>query len=210
MLQNKKILTLLIGLFLFAMISESYSQRRSSRDRPTRDSSRDREQTESVPFTDKLAYDIFIGNIGFSNGLTLAAKAGVGFKIFDPLTVGAGAKISYQNVNNFGTANDFSYTGIGYFPYLRYRIADQFYAKAEYNFFNVSYKQENSDNAKANFTFPMIGGGYAQGFGKWKFGIELLFMVNDKVLDNTPFNPAPEKSDLHSSFEYNISFLYNL
>jgi len=209
MLQKNKLTTLLIGLFLLATISDSFSQRRSSRERP---SSRDRdvEQTESISFTDRLAYDIYIGNIGFNNGLTLSAKAGAGYKIFDPLTVGVGAKISYQNVDNFGVTDDFSYTGFGYFPYLRYRIVDEFYVKAEYNFFNVTYKRDVADNAKANFSFPMLGGGYAQGFGKWKLGVELLFMLNNTVLEDTPFRPQPEKSDLYSFFEYNISFLYNL
>jgi len=54
----------------------------------------------------------------------------------------------------------------------------------------------------------MVGGGYVQGFGQWRFGFEALLLVNDRQIDN-PFFAGVEASDLYTLIEYNISFLYN-
>ena len=51
----------------------------------------------------------------------------------------------------------------------------------------------------------MAGGGYVQGFDDWKFGIEVMFLLDDDVVFS-----GLEKSDLYTFIEYNISFLYNL
>jgi len=210
MLLNNKIITLLIGLFLFATVTDSFSQRRSSRERPSsRD--RDREQTEVVPFTDKLAFDILIGNPNFSNsGIDFSGKLAAGYKISDKFTLGAGLKYKYLFLNNpidqFGNVlPDQSAFDYGFYVYPRYRISEQFYVKGEYNYFvanclagqlSIDCLGGNADKFKASF--PMIGGGYAQGFGKWKVGIELMVAIGNDGRDTYDF------------FEYMFSFLHNL
>lgn len=204
----------LVGLFSLLCISETEAQRRSSRDRDssrdrnTRDRDRDND-TETISFMDNLAYDIYMGNFVFSSGLQLSGKVGVGYKVIDRVTVGLGGKFDIRNQNFQGQANDVKSRNLAYFPYLRVKIVESFYAKAEYNFMTFRYEQPNFDPVKVNYSFPMVGAGYLSGFGKWKYGIELLLMVNDTVIDDTPFSPQPEKSDLYNSWEWMVSFAYN-
>ena len=206
-MEKKHLITILVGFFLFSMVSESFSQRRSSRSRPSKNA--DVETESFTSWKDKMAYDIYIGNLGFNNGFTLSGKAAVGYKVIDAITLGLGGKAYYQNQNAQGTANDRSITGYGFFPFVRVKFAEQFYVKGEYDFYNFSLKQENFDTVKADFTFPMLGAGYVQGFGKWKVGFELMFMLGDSVVEDTPFRPDPEKSDLYTLIDYNIAILYN-
>lgn len=213
-MNTKYLIGLLMAIFLLGSVVESDAQRRSSRSKRSSKSSKssnsdrssDRgDREDAVPFKDKLAYDIYLGTVGFGGGVTIGTKFGIGYKVLDPLTVGLGLKSLYAFTNRFGT-DDFSQFNYGYYPYVRYRIAEQFYAKAEYDFYTFDTGQANAD--KINFNFPMIGGGYLQGFGKWKFGIELMLMLGDDVVPNTPFGNV-EKSDLYTLIDYNISFLYN-
>lgn len=200
----------LIGLFSLLTISDSDAQRRSSRDR---DSSRDRSSrnsdTETISFTDNLAYDIYMGNFVFANGLQLSGKASVGYKVIDRVTAGVGFKFDIRNQNFQGQANDVQSRNLAYFPFVRFKIVESFYAKAEYNFMNFRYEQPNFDPVKVNYSFPMVGAGYLSGFGKWRYGIELLFMLSDSVIADTPFAPSPEKSDLYTGWEWMVAFSYN-
>jgi len=204
-MEKKHIIIFLMGLFLLSFVTESFSQRRSSRTRPSKD--RDRGDVEKLDssFKDNLAYDIYLGNIAFNSGLSVSGKVGVGYTFLDRITPGLGLKAYYQSVNRPGASSDETYSGWGYYPYLRVKVAEQFYIKGEYDFFNFKYTQVNSDPVKVDFTFPMVGAGYVQGYGKWKFGVELMFMLNDSIIENTGL----EKSDLYTQFDYNISFLYN-
>lgn len=200
----------LVGLFSLLCLSETDAQRRSSRDR---DSSRDRNSrnsdTETISFTDKMAYDIYMGNFVFANGLQLSGKVGAGYKIIDRITAGIGLKFDIRNQNFQGQADDVKSRNLAYFPYVRFKIVESFYAKAEYNFMKFRYEQPNFDPVTVDYSFPMVGAGYLSGFGKWKYGIELLLMVNDSLLNDTPFAPQPEKSDLYNSWEWMVSFAYN-
>ena len=208
-MEKKHIIIFLIGLFLVSFVSESFSQRRSSRTRPTtRDRDNDRSSREDTytSFKDKLAYDVFLGTLGFNSGFSASAKGAVGYKVIDRITLGGGLKFSYVFANNFGTANDFSSFSYGAFPFARFKITDKFYGKAEYNFYTFDTGFDNAD--RINFSFPQIGGGYIQGIGKWKIGFEILLLINDSEIDNSVFNGVTA-SDLYTLIEYNIAFLYN-
>ena len=201
-MQSKTIITLLIGLFLLTTVTESFSQRRSSRDRTTRD--RDREQVETVPFTDKLAFDILIGNPSFGNPFQFSGKLGVGYKITDKFTVGLGTKYRYVLLNEPGT-NDLSALDYGFFVYPRYALGEQFYIKGEYNYFSarcpgdaISFACLSGNLERQTAAFPMLGAGFAQGYGKWKFGIELMLGIGNQARDT------------YSFLEYMISFIHNL
>jgi len=189
---------------MLSYVNDSFSQRRSSRSRTT-DRDRDRGTENTSSFKDNLAYDLFVGTLGFNGGFSASAKGGVGYKPVDIVTVGGGAKFLYQFVNRFGT-DDFSSFSYALFPYARVKLGESFYLKGEYNFFSFDTGFPNAD--RINFTFPMVGGGYLQGFGQWRFGFEVLLLVNDRVIDN-PFFAGVEASDLYTLIEYNISFLYN-
>lgn len=205
-MKRKQWILLMTGFFIFAFASESFSQRRSSRTRPDSNSERDRDRAEeSKSWNDMMAYDVYLGTLGFNGGFSASMKGGAGYKPIDRVTAGLGAKFLYQFVNNIGT-NDFSSFSYAYFPYARVKIMDQFYIKGEFNFYSFDTGFDNAD--RINFNFPMVGGGYLQGFGKWKAGFEVLFMLNDRVIDN-PFYAGVEASDLYTLIEYNISFLYN-
>jgi len=206
-MNTRHIITILIGLFLLGSAVDSDAQRRSSRSSKSseRTSSRDK-NAEKVSFKDKLAYDIFVTPF-FGGGFAISTKFGVGYKIIDPLTVGLGTKLNYTFQNNVGSANDRSQFHRGLFPYVRMKVAEQYYVKAEYNWYSYDTGESNLD--RVDITFPMFGGGYVQGFGKWKFGAEIMLLVPDKEINDTVFGPGLEASDFYTFIDYNISFLYN-
>ena len=205
MIRNK-IVWILVGLFLMTVVTEGLSQRRSSRSRTT-DRDRDEEVTANN-WQDKMAYDIFLGTLGFNGGVSISMKGGVGYKPIDRITLGGGGKFLYQFVNDIGT-NDFSSFSYGFFPYARVKIIDQLYIKGEYNFYSFDTGQNNSDFDRINFNFPMLGAGYLQGYGKWKIGFEVMVLLNDRVVNDNLYVVPVEASDLYTLIEYNISFLYN-
>ncbi len=197
-------LIILFTIFLFSIIStEAYSQRRSSRTSErtsNRTSSRGQDDTETISFKEKLAFDIHIGNIGLNNGFSFSGKGGVGYKITDRFTTGVGVKWFYQFVNinqQQFTQPDFSLFHYGAYIYPRFKITEEIYLKGEYNFF--SYQGDPLSNSdRFNIDFPLLGGGYMSGFGKWKYGFEVLFALSN------------EGRDQYTTIEYMISFLYNL
>ena len=192
-----------MGLFLFSFVTESYSQRQSSRSkRSSRD--RDTEETTTLGLKDKLAYDIHIGNLGFNSGFFISGKFAAGYKITDPLTAGLGLKAEYGFVNTPGD-NDFDVFNYGLYGYARYRIAEQFYAKAEYNYFSSQWDRDNQAD-REKVSFPMVGGGYISGFSKWKYGFEVLFAVGGSR-SQEPYNR--QARDVYTFIEYTILFAYN-
>jgi len=184
MVHKKHIILLLMGIFLFSFVTESYSQRRSSRS--TRSSrTQDTEKKEQLPFAEKLSYDLFLGNPYIANTyFEISGKFGVGYKLHDRFVVGVGPKFKYDG--QFDRTN-FVYGGMGY---ARFAFSDQFYIKTEYDYL----VRKNFDN----LTSPLFGIGYLSGFGKWKYGLEVLF---------------PFSSDYRGQFailDYMFSFIYNM
>lgn len=197
-MKSKIGITLLIIFACF--IAADMSAQRNSRSRTSRTERSDRsksnrDDTEVISLKDRMAYDIFIGNIGLGQGFSLSGKVGAGYKLVERFTGGVGGKFYYfyQNLNGPNNLSSFSY---GLFPYARFKISEQIYLKGEYVYFNID--GGNGDNATP--FVPFIGGGYSSGFGPWKFGIELLLIVKDSDRD------AYFNGDL---FEYTIGATYN-
>ncbi len=193
MIKSKNLAIVLSVFFLLSFVSESFAQRTSSRSsRSTRNQDR---TAEKLGFKDKLAYDLHLGSINFSNsGFFLSGKIGAGYKVIDRLSFGPGLKFFYQYINFDQRINpgleDISEFTFGPYGFARFRIADQFYAKAEY----TSFRIKNADN----LNFPSVGIGYCSGFGKWKYGIEVLIPTTNQARDS------------YTILEYTFSFLYNL
>lgn len=195
---------LLIGIFLVSVVTEGQSQRRSSRDKSRQEEDVVKRQRrggeEKLDLMDRLAFDILVGNIGGSNqGFLLSTKGGVGYKVLDELTLGLGFRFEYLFLNDPSPSNNnLNVTSRGLHFYTRYRIGEQFYLKGEYAVYNAynPFDPINGDRLKANF--PMVGAGYAQGFGDWKFGFEVMIA------------PTEEGRDNYRVFEYMASILYNL
>lgn len=203
---TKKLISIaLLTVFMMLTVTEAEAQRRSKKrstdrsERSTERSSRRDEDTEKISLKDRITYDIMIGNVGFNQGFQFSGKFAAGYKPIERLTLGAGLKPYYEFVNliqnpNQPSDSDYSLFSYGIYPYARFLVAEQFYLKGEYNFF--SYDSRNSGRISRNF--PLVGGGYASGFGPWKFGIEVLFAVSNEGRDNYTF------------IEYMVSFMYNL
>jgi len=185
------------------MANDMNGQRRSTKRSSDRSSSRTErsssrtqtEDTETISIKDRLAYNIHAGDIGLGNTIQFSIKGDVGYKLSERLTVGLGAKTFYafQNVANAPDNSLFTYAG---YIYPRFKITESFYIKGEYSLYSIDFGP-NAD--KINEDIPLIGGGYASGFGPWKFGIELLFI------------PVPEDRDAlyNNVLEYTFSFMYN-
>ena len=210
-MSTKKLSIFLVFLFLGITITDAYSQRRPrNRSERTQERSEERQRdrrssrdVETVTLKDKLAWDIYVGNIGFNQGFQISTKFGAGYKLTDPFTLGLGFKNQLFFRNNVGV-NDETIFDYAFFPYARYRFGENFYIKAEYNWFTRDGGRNGDD---ISFSFPMLGAGYASGFGPWKIGIELMFIVVDPLIEVS--GGVLEGSDLYTLIEYNVSFLYN-
>jgi len=190
MIQKKHITILLMGLFLATFVTESYSQRRSSRSdrtsRSSRTADRDRDRdAEVVPFTEKLTYDILLGNPYVANNFfEVSGKFGVGYKLTDFLAVGLGPKFKYDG-DQFGTS--FIYGGQ---TFAKVNLGEAIYLRAEYDYLI----RKNFDNISS----PLAGIGYLSGYGKWRYGLEVLL----------PF--SAEYRTGFSLLDYMFSFVYNM
>jgi len=186
MIQKKHITILLIGLFLAAFVTESYSQRRSSRtrdDRSTRSSDRTTKEVSSI--SDKLTYEILLGNPWVTNNyFEVSGKLGAGYKVTDFLAFGAGPKFRYSGQ---GSGTEFIW-GPQFFG--KVNLGETLYIRAEYDYLF----QKNFDNISS----PLAGIGYLSGFGKWRYGLEVL---------------VPFKAEYRNNFallDYMFSFIYNM
>jgi len=167
---------------LLVCVGESDAQVRK---RTTSTRKKTKEKTEQVSLIEKLNGEIKFGNLGFFNGLNISSKLNVGYKLSNRFTVGGGGKIFYDQFSVIGP--DPSITDLGGFLLGRGKITESIYLQAEYSFMNYAKDPDLFIlrglplNQKVNF--PLIGAGYASGLGKWKFGIELLYIANSTAQD---------------------------
>lgn len=180
-IKTAKKVTLLTLLTLFLADNIVAQLTRTGR---SRDDRRTEREDESVK--DKLAYSFNIGNIGFSggafgSGFTVSGKAMAGYKFADAVTAGVHVK-SFYDIIGIPNASDISLFSYGTGLFGRVTILQQFFLQGEYNL--TSYDGDNQlagQPFRDTFTYPMIGGGYEQGFGAWKGGIMLLFNLDEEV-----------------------------
>ncbi len=189
----------LLVIFFLAFSTDVDAQRKRSKKKTTKTetkkrsrSSRDRDENK-VKFTDRLNYDINVGNISLNNGFGITLKPSVGYKFTERLSAGLALRAFYNFVNIRG-GDDLSLFSYGPSVYGRFKVSEQFYFQGEYS--SMSYDAgPNGDRFSAKS--PMFGGGYLSGFGPWKFGIQLLFVVDEDF------------RDIENTIDYWFSFSYN-
>lgn len=194
-------------LFILAGSMEANAQKKR-RKRTTTDesvtvrSSRNNDEFIDIkPWKEKIVWEIGLGNIGFfgggtSNLFNLAVKPSVGYKLFESLTTGVFLKSDYLflNTNN----EDYSLFDYGIGGYTRIKVLEPIYLKAEYGLQSYAYNRNTTAIVRRNFFVPLVGGGYTSGFGKWKYGFEVLFNLNNEARDYSS-----------AAVEYWMKFDYN-
>lgn len=179
-----------ILLIILSVLAGDVSAQRT---RTTRKSRVTRER-DTTSFTDRLAYDIRIGNIGLTNGFSLSARPSAGYKFGKILSAGIGTRLYYQFVNVFG-GQDYSLFDYGGFGYARAKIGESFYLQGEYAYSSFDYTE--IAGFRYNIWYPLVGAGYTSGGDKWKYGLEIMFPLSENARDYGP------------SLEYWITFNYN-
>ncbi len=172
-----KHLMLLLGIFSIILVTASDidAQRR------TRDRGEERERTrkDDSEVLGNIYHTIHMGNINFFSGnFSLSAKYSGGYKLHERFSAGLSGKFFFDIFNqiNVPNINLFSY-GAGAF--VRAKITNDIYLQAEYDV--TSYDSQNF--SRDIYTYPLIGAGYEQGIGPWKFGANALFILDAQVQD---------------------------
>lgn len=183
----------IILILLLSFLAESIVAQRTR----TRANTRNDQRTQ-VPVSQKFAFAANMGNFGFSNGgFSFSAKGMAGYKFAKPLVAGVSTKVFYEIFSLPG--QDLSLFSYGAGLFGRLTILEQFFAQAEYNI--TSYDSDplvnNFNTQRDTYNYPMVGGGYESGFGPWKYGLMMLFNLNDQTRDVAGFG------------EYWITFSYN-
>lgn len=144
-----------------------------------------KQKQEQVSLLDKINPEIKFGNLGFFNGLAISTKLNAGFKPHNRFSIGGGGKMFYDQISVIGP--DPYVTDFGGFLYGRAKITQEIYFQAEYAFMRYGADPDGFrirnifEPVKVNF--PLVGLGYSSGVGKWRFGIELLYITNQTAQD---------------------------
>jgi len=185
-MQRKNIILILIVAMCIAFTTEADAQtkrKRTSKKPEKKETKKKVVEEDSDPendvvfFRDLMNYEIKFGNIGFFNGFSLSTKINAGYKLNNHFTAGLGTKLYYDQLI-ISNAPDISYFDRGIFAFARGKVTQEIYLQAEYH--HTAYDRINFTE-KA--TYPAFGAGYMSGFGKWKFGLELLYLANDRARD---------------------------
>lgn len=144
-----------------------------------------KQKEEQISLMEKINPEIRFGNLGFFNGLAISSKLNAGFKPHKRFSLGGGGKLFYDQISIIGP--DPSVTDLGVFLYGRGKITENIYFQAEYAFMKYGADPDGFrirnlfEPVKLNF--PLVGLGYSSGFGKWRFGIELMYITNQTAQD---------------------------
>lgn len=170
-MKQLSILTLIL-IFIITGINdvEAQKKRRKSRTDKTEDVNR-------TSFTENIYYDIKIGNFGIGSSFQIATKPVVGYKFTKLLSANLAFENRYTFINST-TSSDQSFFDFAVGPGVRLKVSETIFLGAEY-----LYNSIDLGNARFNAWGTGIGGGYFSGYGDWKFGIEVMFMLNDNIRD---------------------------
>ncbi len=171
-MKNIKLIFSIIALTIFVVDSLDAQRSRRSRDRNRT------EQEDKLTFSERINYEIRVGNIAFGSGFGIDLKPSVGLKFNKFLTVGAGFRYDYEFINAPFGQEDLSLNSYGPFALLRAKVHNSFYLQGEYNLVSLDLVSTRETQG-----YPTIGGGYVQGGDNWKYNIELLFIADDFVRD---------------------------
>jgi hypothetical protein len=142
-----------------------------------------KEKEDKPSFLEEINPELRFGNLGFFNGLSISTKMNVGYKISERFTAGIGGKLFYDQLSAIGP--DPSITSYGGLVHARGKITNEIYIQGEYAFMDYErFVQDQVGNLfiqEAKINTPLIGLGYMSGTGKWRFGVELLYIVNDQA-----------------------------
>jgi hypothetical protein len=167
---------------------DAQSRRRSSR------AEKAEEEANKVPLKDKIFVDMKFGNISFGGGFAFSIKPEVGYKLGKILSAGVNGQLSYFEIN-YINAPDESFTDYGVGLFLRGKISNDFYLQIEGT--QMNFAEQNIFLPETKITFPTLSAGYFQGYGQWKFGFQLGYVMNEKAQDYS--NPL----------QYWFGFTYN-
>ena len=181
---KQTILRFLIVSFVLICLGQTIDAQRK-RSRP-----RERVQENEQLATKWLA--IHMGNIGFGSGFSISSKLSAGVEFEDRFAVGLYGKFFYDIINRFG-ASDLSLFSPGFGGLARIKITDEIFVQGEYSY--TSFEQVNF---KDDVWYPMVGGGYSVGQGKWTYGFTILLILSEEAREAS-FNTV----------EYWIDFTYN-
>ncbi len=169
----------------------------AQRKRKKRKSRDEKENNDpGVSWKQKMVYEIGFGNLNFgstfvgnipTNVFNFSLKSKVGYKINNRFSAGVGGKFYYAFYNfpsNSGI-EDFGAFDYGGLVFLKAHIYDKFYLVGEYNWTSFEFIDINFENRKSVQT-PMVGIEYLNGLDKWKFGMQVLFVLNDEYRDYIP------------------------
>jgi hypothetical protein len=172
-----KTYVILFFLICFTVGHESFAQiqRRPAPQKPERE-----KRSEENLLQNDFTFDVKLGNVGFFRNLFLSSKVNGGYKFNNWLSAGLGGKIFYTQVFITGAKDDV-YVDYGGFVYSRAKFLSKFYGQLEYHFTTFDYV--NSQFPGADLHYPAISAGYMSGGDKWKFGIELSFIVDELARD---------------------------
>lgn len=188
---------LILGVLSIVLIAvtDMDAQRRRTRDR---DSARERERDrrEAQEELSKVFHSIHMGNISFFNGsFSLSAKYSGGYKPHERIGVGLSGKFFFDILNRVG-GDDLNLFSYGTGAFVRAKITEDIYLQAEYDvtsYDNITFRDI--------YTYPLVGGGYQQGNGPWKFGANALFLIKSEIRDLEAVN--------NRFVEWWITFDYN-
>jgi len=140
---------------------------------------------EKISIVDKINPEIKFGNLGFFNGLSVSSKLNAGYKLHQRFTVGGGAKLFYDQFAVTGP--DPSVFDSGGLLLARGKITQEIYIQAEYAFMHYSkdpapYRIRDLFEDR-NVNYPLIGAGDMSGIGKWRFGVELMYIGSQEAQD---------------------------
>lgn len=172
--------------FILAFLFLGFQEAEAQRTRSTSRSSSRTKKSDKPSFKDNLAYEIGIGNPGFSGQtgntqIRLGLKPGVGYIVSQRFSPGIFAKTDYLFVNQFGTRfNLFDY-GIGAFA--KFKIVESIYLRGEYALQSYAFNRTTGNLGRSTFTEFLVGGGYknVNPGSNWSWGGELLFHLNEDV-----------------------------
>ena len=107
----------------------------------------------------------------------------------DFVTVGLSPKLTYVFENRPAGQEDVSIFDYGVGPWTRFKIAETFYLQAEYDFMSFDL---GNNSPRINESGFLAGLGYLSGFGDWKFGLQLMFVLSNDLRDSSLFNEVVE------------------
>ncbi|MFZ1750815.1 MAG: hypothetical protein WAU01_11515 [Saprospiraceae bacterium] len=178
------IISLCLTFIFLLSVSDVESQVRK---RPTSTSTRKKkeEKAPAISLMEKINPELKFGNLGFFNGLTISTKVNAGFKFSDRFSAGAGMKLFYDQYSYTGP--DPSVLDIGALFYGRAKITQEIYFQGEYALMGYAKDPDGYTIRgyveKQKVNYPLFGLGYTSGMGKWRFGIELLYIASEQARD---------------------------